>query len=214
VILQFWPINEHELPRWLSARLQKVNLRAEPSALQLLASMVEGNLLAASQEVEKLSLLFDVNTVLTVDHISEAVCNNSHFSVFTLTEAILSGDAARSLHVFSNLQREKTEPILILWAIHQELDILIKINVAIAQGENAETVLAKQRNMWPKRKTLFKKAMNRHELTTLYDMLNECARIDKIIKGIEDANAWDALQLLCLSVTNARLIPSPPAGEG
>jgi len=66
--------------------------------------------------------------------------------------------------------------------------------------------------MWPKRKTLIKKAVNRHDLTTLYDMLSECARIDKMIKGIEDGNTWDALQRLCLNISGAQrqqIIPSP-----
>ncbi len=112
--IQIWPVDVHQLPQWINQRLQQAGLSAQRDAVDLIAARVEGNLLAAAQEIEKLKLLADGNPI-TVETVQAAVADSARFDVFGLVDAILNGEAAHALRMLEGLRGEGVEPPVILW---------------------------------------------------------------------------------------------------
>ena len=123
VFVQSTPVEIGKLPQWISQRASKLGLVLEPGAAEFLAERVEGNLLAAQQEIEKLALLAPGGRV-SLDAMQAAVANSARYSVYQLGEAALDGDAPRTLRILEGLRAEGAEPPLILWALCRELRAL------------------------------------------------------------------------------------------
>ena len=119
VWVPIWPVGTAALPGWLRARAAALKLEIEPAAAQLIADRVEGNLLAAKQELEKLGLL--ASGAITAELVLRSVGDSARYDVFQLAEAAGAGDAARALHILLGLKSEGVEPTLILWALVREL---------------------------------------------------------------------------------------------
>src|SRR5580698_4205494 len=115
-----WPVETAALPGWLRARAQKLHVDIEPAAAQLIVDRVEGNLLAAKQELEKLRML-EPNAPISVELALRSVGDSARYDVFQLSQAAAAGDAARALHILLGLKSEGVEPSLILWALVREL---------------------------------------------------------------------------------------------
>ena len=114
--IQIWPVDVHQLPQWINQRLQQAGLSAQRDAVDLIAARVEGNLLAAAQEIEKLKLLAEGNQI-TVETVQAAVADSARFDVFGLVDAMLNGEAAHALRMLEGLRGEGVEPPVILWAL-------------------------------------------------------------------------------------------------
>ncbi len=132
--IPLWPIERNQLPGWINQRLKQVGLSADMDAVTLLADRVDGNLLAAKQEIDKLQLLVD-GTHLTAEDIINSVSDSSRYTVFDLSAALLSGDLPRSLKVMNVLASEGIEPPIVLWLITRELRLLIELGEAQMQGQ-------------------------------------------------------------------------------
>jgi DNA polymerase-3 subunit delta len=200
VVVQLWPIEKAQLPRWIAERLASVGLKAEAAGVQLLADYAEGNLLAAQQEIEKLRLIYSAGLVKTED-IAAAISDNARFDVFTLTDTMLQGDGKRVLRIFGGLKEEGVDPVLILWALARELRSLVASAYALTCGTALEKILQEQR-VWEKRKPLVRAALQRHSLIKLRHFLQQASVIDRIIKGLEPGNVWDGLMDLGLGVAS------------
>lgn len=203
VTLAIWLIEAMQLPQWLKQRCAKVGLQIEPLGLQMLADSVEGNLLAAAQEIEKLRLLHGTGKI-TADDIAQAISNNSRFDIFSLTDAALNGDGKRTIKILDNLQHEGIEPTLILWALAREIRSLESQAHLIANGSSIEKILQEQR-VWEKRKPIIRRALQRHHTKSLQQLLIKASHIDRIIKGLKSGNVWDALQQLSLELAGIKL---------
>lgn len=198
VVVQIWPITPQQLPNWIMQRLKQHNITTEPDAIKLLTESTEGNLLATKQEIEKLILLYDKKH-LTTDDILAAISDHARFDIFTLADAALGGDIKRTLRIMMKLQNEGVEPTLVLWTLAREIRSLINMAYQLQQGSNINNILY-HNHVWEKRKPLVRLSLKRHTTTSLVKLLQYAAKIDRLIKGIDNGNIWDSLSQLAFKL--------------
>lgn len=198
VHVQVWPIGMAQLPRWIGQRLQHAGLQADSSAIELLASRIEGNLLAAAQEIEKLKLLTSDN-IISYELMASAVADSARYDVFGLVDKALHGDARAAVKTLHGLKTEGTEPINILWALTRDIRSLVQISLAVAQGKHFDWA-AKQAGVWDKRQPLIRAALQRLKPAQVQQLLRKANGIDKAIKGMRNAEPWDELLDLILNL--------------
>jgi len=198
VFIQVWPIEIARLPQWISQRLSLRNMSSSPEALKLLADRVEGNLLAADQELEKLLLLYGEGE-LSTEQIQSAVSDSARYDIFSFADVALGGDPERVSKLLFGLKAEGVEAILMLWVLNREIRALYQIHDEIKGGKSIDAAMATQR-VWDKRKPLIKRALKGSSLLKTQQWLKACRRIDRIIKGQETGRAWDELLELALQV--------------
>ncbi|HVV67793.1 MAG TPA: DNA polymerase III subunit delta [Gammaproteobacteria bacterium] len=196
VVVQIWPLAPAQIAPFLLRRLQKAGFKADSEAVELLVARTQGNLLAAAQEIEKLSLLYAPGR-LTLAQIDEASADNARFNVFDLADQILQGNAPAIVRILSGLREEGVEPTLILWALTRELRQLIPQAQAKAAGKSLEQVLAQ---VWEKRKPGVRRILGRHSAASLMRCLQSASRIDTLIKGAAVGTLWDELTDLSLAI--------------
>lgn len=195
VIIQCWPINAEQLPTWINQRLQSKGITTDRDGIQLLTDRIEGNLLAAAQEVDKLFLLHGAGR-LSYEQITAAVADSARYNIYDLVDSALQGDVIRTSRIIGGLKSEGVEPVLMLWALSREVRMLAQIAEA---NMSADAVMTKLR-VWENRKALMRKALSRHSVTRWKLFLKRCAKIDKVIKGVEDGRAWDELLMLSTQI--------------
>ncbi len=196
VTIGVWPIAGKQLMVWLKARLQSQGLQATPEAIALIAERTEGNLLAANQEVERLSLLYPEGQ-LSAEQVLAAVADSARYSIGDLTDAALAGRAARCLHVLEGLRDEAVPPVLVLWSLNQEIRSATRAAEAIAQGVSVDKAI-KGAGVWASRIPPLKNALNRHDAEAWLTMLSKASLLDRQIKGQASGNVWDSFAELCL----------------
>lgn len=204
VTLQVWPVEPGALPGWVLNRMRSCGMQPTPEAAQILAERVEGNLLAAAQEVEKLRLLFGEGPI-DVLQVEEGVADSARYDIFELVDTALLGDAPRTTRVIEGLHAEGVEPILVLWALMREIRTLAQMAEELAQGRSIEAVLGQFR-VWEKRKGPVRAGLKRHTLRRWLQLLRRAGRIDRMIKGIEPGNPWDELLQLALLMAGVRTV--------
>jgi DNA polymerase-3 subunit delta len=190
------------LPRWLNARLSAQGQKADEAALQFLTTRIEGNLLAAHQEVQKLALLFPAGN-LGLAEVEEAVLDVARYDAFKLGECVLLGDAARLTRMLDSLQGEGAAPTLALWALSEEARALLYV----LNGQEARRPLQqllRETRVWGARAELLPKALRRFTRTQLEDALLYAADVDRMIKGLVKGDLWDALLELGLRLCRPR----------
>ncbi|MGI0117841.1 DNA polymerase III subunit delta [Zooshikella sp. RANM57] len=204
IFIPIWPIDAQHLPRWIKQRMQQAGLTATPQAIQLLTERVEGNLLAASQEIAKLTLYAD-NQHVTEETINTSVSDSARYSVFDLIENALAGSVNHSLRIFNGLKAEGIEPAVMLWAITREVRNLLQLIQLQRESHSLEQAMQNQR-IWEKRKPLIRQALQRHSEQTLEQILLSSGQVDEAIKGLSNDNVWSALQILLLKLTGISVI--------
>jgi DNA polymerase III subunit delta len=203
-IMTLWPIEPQALPGWVSQRMRSRGMQPTPEAAQLLAERVEGNMLAAAQEVEKLLLLYGESEI-SADQVEEGVADSARYDVFELVDTILLGDVPRTTRVMQGLRGEGVEPILVLWALLREIRAMVQMAAEMARGLGAEQAMAGQR-VWEKRKPPVRAGLQRHNLNRWQLLLRRAGRIDRMIKGVEAGNPWDELLQLALLMAGVRTV--------
>ena len=206
VLIQIWPIEIARLPQWIQHRLSLRGLDAPADAIKILADRIEGNLLAADQEFEKLVLLYGEGT-LTTEQIQSAVSDSARYDIFSFADAALSGDPERVAKLVFGLKAEGVEPVLMLWSLQREIRSLCRIQEEMFNGSNLNGAMATQR-VWDKRKPLISQAIQRGSLTRSRKWLQHCQQLDCIIKGQRAGKAWDELLELSLEVAGQPLLIS------
>jgi DNA polymerase III subunit delta len=199
--IPIWPIDAQQLPRWIKQRAQQFKLTLSDQAIQAICDQVEGNLLAAHQTLEKLSLTVGTGTI-DDETVIAALSEHSRYDVFALTEACTAQQTAQIVKILASLKGEGIDPILILWAIHREMQLLLNIMDAISQGLSMDAAMNQQR-LWDKRKQTLTRFLRTCKRKQLYQCLKSAAKIDRCVKGVEPGNAWDALLQLCLLFSGA-----------
>jgi DNA polymerase-3 subunit delta len=197
-LVEVWPVERGELPEWISARARQVGVELSADAAELLADRVEGNLLAADQEINKLALTLPGRAVGEAE-ILAAVTSSARFDVFRLSDAVLAGDAVRALRVLSGLRAEGAEPTLVSWALSRELTLLAQVSYAQAHGENVDNALARLR-VWRRRQPVVKQAVRRYGAPRIAQFLRQAADVDNVIKGAAPGQPWEALTALVLAL--------------
>jgi DNA polymerase III subunit delta len=186
VWVPIWPVETAALPAWLRARARQLRVEMEPAAAQLIVDRVEGNLLAAKQELEKLSLLADGEPI-SADLVLRSVGDSARYDVFQLAESAAAGDAARALRVLLGLKSEGAEPTLILWALVREVRGLWQAR------ERNRLRSADRGSGWNLAATPSPRALARLKTLPLARLLRQAAHADRVIKGLAAGDAWSAL---------------------
>lgn len=196
--ISVWPVDAKNLPRWLEQRVRSAGMSIDNDALQLLCDRVEGNLLAAVQEVEKLKLLA-ADARITTQIVTDAVSDNARYNVFNMADSALQGDATTSLRMLHGLRAEGSEPPLVLWTLAREIRTLYEVQLDCDQGQSASQALSARR-VWPNRMPFMQAALARHDTHSLSLLLGQSALVDGSIKGFADGNPWDNLERLVLGL--------------
>ena len=188
IYLPVWPIDLRELPRWIAERMRRAGLEADRDAVTMIANRVEGNLLAASQEIEKLRLILGEGKVTAKD-VTDAVANSSRYDVFKLVDAAMGGDAKRALKILSGLQAEGVEPVIVVWALTRELRTLALLTDTVAQGGDLASGMKKNR-VWSNRQALVRNCIGRHRHGDFHRLLKDASQADQAAKGQVRADPW------------------------
>ncbi|UWE17187.1 DNA polymerase III subunit delta [Herbaspirillum huttiense] len=199
-------VERAQLPAWIGNRLAAQQQSADRPCLDFIADRVEGNLLAAHQEIQKLALLHPPGK-LTFEQVQDAVLNVARYDVFKLNEAMLSGDIARLTRMMDGLKGEGEALPLVLWAVTEEIRTLLKLKSGMAQGKPVGALL-KEYRIWGPRERLMEPALRRISLAALEQALQEAALVDRMVKGLRArsfaGDPWDALLQLGLKLARGR----------
>jgi DNA polymerase-3 subunit delta len=200
--LEVWPVDPERLPAWLKSRTRRLGLEADPQALELLAARTEGNLLAAHQELTKLTLLSGAGP-LTLEMVRASVADSARYDVFELGETVLAGDTARALRVLAGLRAEGTEAVLALWALAK----------ALRDIWNAQQGGARAPPAWQRQGAALAQALRRAPRLDFAALARRATRADRMIKGRLSGDAWDELALLatqlCAAPTRITAVAAP-----
>ena len=183
------PISLNAMPNWIQSRANDSNLQIENDAAQLLAEKTEGNLLAATQEIIKLTLLYP-NKEIRLKEMETSISNASKYGIFDLSNAFVSGNKNRTFQIIESLKSEGMQPTLILWALTKEIHNLYKVM------EDNST-----KNIWGPRHYLesLTKRVNQLTKRKIKQSLLEIAEIDASIKGLSSKNPWQAIRDLAIT---------------
>jgi DNA polymerase-3 subunit delta len=197
VLVEIWPIKPHQLPQWIRKRMLAAGLKPEPEAIAMLADLVEGNLLAAQQEIDKL-LLLEQGPKVTVADITRAVSNSTRFDAFRLVECALQGRLDECLRVASGLQRIGVAIQPVCGALYKELVVADTVRLAVQSGQSESSVFGKLR-VWPARQAIVGQTARRLSEYHFGEAYRALAMIDQQSKGRAQGDPWQTLdQLLCL----------------
>ena len=213
-----WPLKREELPAWIGARAASRGLKLSADAIALLADRVEGNLLAAAQEIDKLALLHGAQPV-DAAALEASVADDARYDVFRLADAAIGGDAGRALHIVAGLRVEGEELIPLLGWLLTQLRLLARVSAA----PNPERALGGER-IWPQsREALFRRALKQGDRRHWERCIEQAGRIDRIVKGRDElapiysalgkladltawreANGWRELERLVAAIAAPR----------
>lgn len=203
IAIQIDALDRSHLPRWIEGRLQKQGQEVEigpegQRALEFIADQVEGNLIAAHQEILKLGLLYPTGK-LSEEQIRSAILKVARYNVFELTEAMLAGDLPRLNRMLDGLKGEGEPLVLILWSVSEELRLLSKLKAAADAGESVQQLMRANR-IWGNKERLYPGALRRVQSTKLRKALQVAAGLDRQSKGLYAADLpsdpWDGLRLV------------------
>ena len=199
VNIQVWPIDARELPGWIAGRMRQAGLQPDRGAVTLIADRVEGNLLAAGQEIEKLRLILGEGKV-SADDVSTAVANSSRYDVFKLVDAALTGDAKRALKILSGLRAEGIEPVIVVWALTRELRTLANLTDTVSNGMDLANGMQKT-GVWRNRQALVRSCIGRHQHGDFHRLLKTASHADQAAKGQSRADPWQLSTDIVLGIS-------------
>jgi DNA polymerase-3 subunit delta len=224
ITLEVQPVERSALPHWIAQRLAAVGLKVEPGepgqrSLQFFADRVEGNLLAAHQEIQKLALLFPADLqggVLTFEQIENAVLNVARYDVFKLCEAVLAGQPERVQRMLDGLQAEGEAEVLVHYTLAEDIRALKRVKDAMAQGRPLPMALRENR-IWGNKERLFERVLPRLSAAALADLLQSAHLVDGIVKGLKQpdwpSSGWQALHRLALQLCGLCVAPAAPGAR-
>ena len=209
VTVKFDPVDRRNLPQWISQRLQLQGQRVAAGeegqrTLQFFSDRVEGNLLAAHQEIQKLALLYPAQSgssdgALSFDQVENAVLNVARYDVFKLSEAVLGGQSVRVARMLDGLQSEGESEVLVHWALSEDIRSLKRVKDAINAGRPMPMALRENR-VWGAKEKLFERVLPNISEATLANLLTAAHKVDGIVKGLKQpdwpASGWQSLHRL------------------
>jgi DNA polymerase-3 subunit delta len=204
VFVEIWPIGPRDLPGWINERMRQVGLSPDREAVRIISDRVEGNLLAAQQEIEKLRLLSGEGPVSASD-VEDSVADSSRFDVYKLVDAAVCGDAVRALRILANVKNEGIEAPIVIWALTRELRILVSLSEYIQSGMDLSSAL-RRAGVWRSRQGIVRACVSRHHSTDLYRLMKAARRADGTAKGQMQGDPWQVFAeiIVGLSTGSAR----------
>jgi len=202
--VQIWPIELKALPGWVNTRFKKAGLKASREAVAIMVERIEGNLLAAVQEIERLKLVSSDGNIDVAD-VVEGVANSSRYDVFTLLDSAVAGDTRRTLKVVQGLKLEGVDMLYIVAMLSRELRSLAMMAIEL-NATSLDAALKKGR-VWAKRKEPVSKCLRDHPAREFQELLSRLSDIDQMVKGIVTGNPWDELTSVVMALAGAKVTP-------
>lgn len=206
LMIEAQPISRDRLPDWIGQRLAQQQQKTSKHLLQFIADQVEGNLLAAYQEIQKLALIFPPGE-LTFEQIQHAVSDVSRYDVYSLGDAILEGDTPRISRMIDGLKGEGEAPPLVLWAISSEIRGLLAVARTLQARKPITPQMQREYRLWGPRQGKVERAAKKHDIELLENALMQCQEIDRMVKGLKPGDIWDALLQLALMASGKNIFP-------
>lgn len=206
-VVQIWPVEVARLPEWIQGRARDQGKQMDRDAASLVANKVEGNLLAARQEIDKLVLLVTGETISLAD-VMESVSDSARFEVFDLVESAMSGQRERIARMIRGLKVEGAEPIAIFGALMWEFRRVCMMSSEISGGMAKEKVFEKHR-LFQQRKFATNSVLKRYSDKQLHQILRQAVVVDKVMKGAIRADNWDVLENFLFRLAGVRLQSLP-----
>lgn len=200
VSVPVWPVEARDLPGWISTRGREAGLELDSEAVRMIASRVEGNLLAAAQEIEKLRLLLGEGAV-SAEQVSDAVADSSRFDVFKLADAALAGRRDRAARILYGLQHEGTPIVIVIWSLAKEIRTLFALADAVRRREDLGGAM-RRHGVWQQRQALLRHALGRHTTASLSRLLVDAAEADAAAKGQRRADPWQLAMNLVFALAS------------
>jgi len=201
-VVEVRPVEAPALRAWIEARMRRAGLRPDRDAARLLADRVEGNLLAAHQEIEKLRLLRQDGDV-DEDAVREVVADSARYDVFKLADAAVGGDLPRALRILAGLRAEGLQVPAVLWAVARELRAVARVRWLVDHGHSPQAAMAKA-GVWRGRTALVSHAIARHDGRRLRALCRTAAEVDRIAKGSQRGDAWQGMTTLVAGLAGGR----------
>ena len=193
-VVQIWPLDLARLPSWIRERLSRHGLKADATAASLLAERVEGNLLAAHQEIEKLALLLPAGE-LTAETVMEAVADSARYDVLQVGDAAMRGQTSRALRILEGLHAEGIDATLVLWAVNKDLQWILRAQYLMENGQNADSAM-NAIYVWRPRQPAMKQALARLKPSATRRLILDAEAVDRSIKGVLRNDPWVELEAL------------------
>ena len=200
MVVQVWPVNAQQLPGWVAQRMKQAGLSADRDCIDIICHRVEGNLLAAAQEIDKLAVLAG-DRHLTRDIVARAVADSSRFNVFVLTDASLAGHSGKALNILNHLRAEGEDPLKILYFLTREIRSLLRMQAKIREGQNINGVMQAER-VWQNRMPMVGAALRNHSMASLERLLLDARLVDQSVKGLMKRKPWDELTGMVMKLSN------------
>lgn len=201
-VLQIWPVGPRELPRWIGGAMRDAGLQPDGEAVRLLAERVEGNLLAADQEIQKLALLLGEGPVTAAD-IVNAVADSSRYDMFKLVDAAVAGHGARALRMLGRLRAEGIEAVPIVWVLTRELRMLAGLAERVQAGTELGAAMQREK-VWSSRQGIVRACLSGHAAADFYRLLQAVQRADAAAKGQLALDPWQLITDVVLGLSSAR----------
>lgn len=200
-----WPVKPHELQGWVEGRLRRRGVRADAGAVQLLVERVEGNLLAAAQEIDKLALLATDGT-LDAARMQALVADAARYDVFRLVDAALNGQGAQAVRMLAGLRAEGEAVPALMGMVVMELQRTAALARVKARGGNLGAEFKAQR-IWDAKEAAYRRALERHPAARWERFVAAAGEVDRVAKGRGAGDEWLLLERLLLAVADARAVP-------
>ncbi|MCB1849257.1 MAG: DNA polymerase III subunit delta [Gammaproteobacteria bacterium] len=205
VMVQIWSVDLHRLQPWIEARMRSAGLEPTGEVVAMLSERIEGNLLAARQEIEKLLLRYGPG-IITPEQLADSVTDSARYDVFGLVDTALAGEIDRCIKILDGLQAEGTPEAVVLWALTRELRLLSSLANEVARGQSVRQTIASRREVWEKRKPLVAKGLQRLPVAAWRQLLLLCGEADRAIKGWEKRDPWLLMQEILVRMTGVSVL--------
>lgn len=198
-------IGRAALPAWIRQRLARHGVQADGAALEFLADRVEGNLLAAQQEIDRIALLFGKGSI-DVTQLTAVVADNARYELEGALDAALAGDAARALRMLEGLREEGESTVPLLWMVQRDVRGLLLAAELLTQGRDDKSAL-QTAGVWGNRQAALRPALKRLRVPALRALLADCAKAEKTNKGQAPGSSWDVMATLLLRIAGQKAPP-------
>ncbi len=195
-----------QLPQWIDERMHSRKLRFDREVVSRLAHYVEGNLLAAAQEIDLLSMLY-AGEKISLEQLEASIADHTRFTVFSLVDACLAGSGQRAVRILAGLRRDQIEPTLILWALARDTRTLYHLSKAVSEGQSAHA-LFQRFGIWQSRSSIVNAALRRIPLSGWQSILRRLARADLMLKGrmlLLRQDIWEEIESITLAICGWRI---------
>lgn len=208
-VVEHRAVNPAQFGGWIHQRLRDKSLNLDNETIDRMTHFLEGNLLAAAQEIDRIALFAEQDGRVDPGVISRGLVDHARFNVYAAADACLNGDARKALRILNVLKNEGTEPVLVTWALARELRVLVRIEHGLRNGEQKGR-LFKSHNIWSVRAPLINAALAQLGERDLQRLTRQMARCDRVLKGRERGDIWRELDALVLMMCDSRYTAENP----